>query len=114
MGLRVITHDHHHRGPTGATSKAVNRPIMERESRPGGCTDIDWQEYISVDPNICHGRACITGTRVMVTVILDSLAEGLGPEEITAHYPSVSREAVQAALLYAAELARERIVPLGA
>ena len=75
---------------------------------------MDWQEHISVDPNVCHGRACITGTRVMVTVVLDSLAEGLGTEEIMAHYPSVSREAVQAALLYAAELAKERIAPLGA
>ena len=75
---------------------------------------MDWQEYISVDPNICHGRACITGTRVMVTVILDSLAEGLGTEEIMEHYPSVSREGVQAALLYAAELAKERVMPLGA
>ena len=73
---------------------------------------MDWHEYISVDPNVCHGRACIAGTRVMVTVVLDSLAEGLGPEEIAAHYPSVSREAVQAALLYAAELAKERVVPL--
>ena len=73
---------------------------------------MDWHEYISVDPNVCHGRACITGTRVMVTVILDGLAEGLGPEEIVAHYPSVSREAVQATLLYAAELAKERVVPL--
>ena len=66
---------------------------------------IQWQDYISTDPAVCHGRACITGTRVMVTVILDSLAESLGAEEIVAHYPSVSREAVQATLLYAAELA---------
>ncbi len=73
---------------------------------------MDWREYISTDPNVCHGKACITGTRVMVTVILDSMAEGLGPEEIVAHYPSVSREAVQATLLYAAELAKERILPL--
>ena len=60
-----------------------------------------------------HGKACITGTRVMATVILDSLAEGLGVEEIIEQYPSVSREAVQATLLYAAELAKERLVPLG-
>ena len=73
---------------------------------------MDWREYISTDPNVCHGKACITGTRVMVTVILDSMAEGLGPEEIVAHYPPVSREAVQATLLYAAELAKERILPL--
>ena len=73
---------------------------------------MDWRDYISSDPNVCHGKACITGTRVMVAVILDSMAEGLGPEEIVAHYPSVSREAVQATLLYAAELAKERVVPL--
>ena len=41
-----------------------------------------WQDYISSSPEICHGKACITGTRVMVTIILDSLAEGLGVEEI--------------------------------
>ncbi len=73
---------------------------------------MNWREYISVDPNVCHGKACIAGTRVMVTVILDSLAEGLGVEEIIEHYPSVSREAVQATLLYAAELAKERVVPM--
>ena len=75
---------------------------------------MDWRDYISSDPAICHGRACITGTRVMVTIILDSLASGLSAEEIVTHYPSVSGEAVQASLLYAAELAKERILPLGA
>ena len=74
---------------------------------------MDWRDYISSDPMICHGKACITGTRVMVTVILDSLADGLNAEEIVAHYPSVSEEAVQASLLYASELAKERILPLG-
>ena len=71
-----------------------------------------WQDYISSDPEVCHGRACITGTRVMATVILDSLAEGMGAEEIVEHYPAVSREAVHATLLYAAELAKERVAPL--
>ena len=71
-----------------------------------------WQDYISSNPDVCHGKACITGTRVMATVILDSLAEGLRVEEIIEHYPSVSREAVQATLLYAAELAKERVVPM--
>ena len=55
----------------------------------------------------------IKGTRVMVTVILDNLAAGLNAEEIVDSYPTVSRGAVQAALLYAAELAKEQIVPLG-
>ena len=75
---------------------------------------MNWQEYISVDPNICHGQACITGTRVMVTVVLDNLAAGMTAEEIAESYPSVSTAAVKATLHYAAELARERIAPLGA
>ena len=71
-----------------------------------------WQDYISSKPDVCHGKTCITGTRVMATVILDSLAEGLRVEEVVENYPSVSREAVQATLLYAAELAKERVMPL--
>ena len=75
---------------------------------------MNWREYISVDPNVCHGQACIAGTRVMVTVILDNLAVGLTAEEIVESYPSVSVKAVKAALHYAAELARERVAPLSA
>ena len=75
---------------------------------------MDWREYITVDPNVCHGRACIAGTRVMVSVVLDNLAAGLTAAEIAESYPSVSPNAVRAALHYATELARERTVPLGA
>ena len=75
---------------------------------------MNWHEYISVDPNICHGQACISGTRVMVSVVLDNLAAGLTVEEIVESYPSVSTDAVEAALHYAAELTKERVVPLGA
>ena len=75
---------------------------------------MNWHEYISVDPNVCHGQACIAGTRVMVTVILDNLAAGLTVDEIVESYPSVSTDAIQATLHYAAELARERMAPLGA
>ena len=74
---------------------------------------MNWSEYISVDPNVCHGQACIAGTRVMVTVVLDNLAAGLSAEEIAETYPSVSVDAVKAALQYAAELAKERVAPLG-
>ena len=63
---------------------------------------MNWNEYISVDPDVCHDQACITGTRVMVTVILDNLAAGLTVEEITESYPSVSTDAVKAAQHYAA------------
>ena len=72
---------------------------------------MNWSERISVDPNICHGKACIRGTRVMVSVVLDNLAAGLGTAEIVRSYPSLQPDDVAAAMAYAAELARERIVP---
>ena len=75
---------------------------------------MNWQDYIIVDPAICHGKACIKGTRVMVSVVLDNLAAGLTVEEILQSYPSLSREAIQAALGYAAELTRERVVVMPA
>ena len=71
-----------------------------------------WQDYITVDPTVCHGRACIKGTRIMVSVVLDNLAAGLAPDEILRSYPSLSREAVLATIAYAAELGRERIVAM--
>ena len=77
---------------------------------------MNWTEHITVEPNICHGKACIRGTRVMVTVVLDNLAAGLSPAEIVRSYPSLQTDDVAAAMAYAAELARERVVatPLGA
>jgi len=71
-----------------------------------------WQDYIVIDPTICHGQACVKGTRITVSVILDNLAAGLSLDEILSSYPSLSREGVQAAISYAAELARERVVAL--
>jgi uncharacterized protein (DUF433 family) len=58
---------------------------------------IRWQDYVAVDPTICHGKACIKGTRIMVSVILDNLAAGLSVDEISQSYPSLNREAIQAA-----------------
>ena len=73
-----------------------------------------WQDYIVVDPMICHGRATIKGTRVMVSVVLDNFAAGLSIDEILRSYPSLTREAIQAAIAYAAELTREQVVLLPA
>lgn len=87
---------------------------MGKWPHPGNDTKMDWHEHISVDPAVCHGQACIAGTRVMVTVILDNLAAGLTVAEIVESYPSVTPQAVKAALHYAAELAKERVVPFGA
>jgi uncharacterized protein (DUF433 family) len=74
---------------------------------------MDWRDRITVDPLICHGKACIRGTRVMVSVVLDNLADGETVETIAREY-RIAVEDVQATLQYAAELARERIVPLSA
>jgi uncharacterized protein (DUF433 family) len=71
-----------------------------------------WQDYITVDPSICHGKACIKGTRVFVSVVLDNLATGLSPEDILKSYPSLTKDDIQASIAYAAELARERVVGL--
>jgi uncharacterized protein (DUF433 family) len=73
-----------------------------------------WQDYITVEPTVCHGQACIKGTRIMVSVVLDNLAAGLTADEIIHSYPSLTHEDIRAAMAYAAELARERIVAVPA
>lgn len=69
-------------------------------------------ERISTDPNICHGKACIRGTRVLVSVILDNLAARTTISELLRNYPTLKPEDIDAALAYAALLAREDHVPL--
>lgn len=62
---------------------------------------------------MCHGKPCIKGTRIMVSVILDNLAEGLTPEDIITDYPPLSLEDVRATVAYAANLAtEEELLPL--
>lgn len=68
---------------------------------------LEWQGRISINPLVCHGKACIRGTRVMVSVILDNLAAGVPNAELLRSYPSLQESDIQAALAYAAELARE-------
>jgi uncharacterized protein (DUF433 family) len=75
---------------------------------------MDWRDHITVDPDVCHGKACIKGTRIMVSIVLDNLAAGLEPDEIVRAYPSLTLDAVRAAITYAAELARERVVAIPA
>ncbi|MCJ7622809.1 MAG: DUF433 domain-containing protein [Anaerolineaceae bacterium] len=73
---------------------------------------MNWQEHITVDPTVCHGKACIKGTRIMVSVVLDNLAIGQSVDEIIASYPSLTREAVQGAIAYAVELVRELVLSI--
>lgn len=72
----------------------------------------NWRDRIAVDPKICHGSACIRGTRIMVSVILDNIAAGIPRSEIIQSYPGLRESDIDAALAYAAELAREGTIPL--
>jgi uncharacterized protein (DUF433 family) len=70
-------------------------------------------ERIAIDPNICHGQACIKGTRIPVHQIIGMLANGDRIEELLKEYPSLTRDDILACLDYAASLAEERITPIG-
>lgn len=72
---------------------------------------MDWKPYITSDPLVLHGTACLRGTRIPVSIVLDNLAAGETPDRILDQYPSLKPEHVSAAIAYAADLARERILP---
>ena len=65
-----------------------------------------WQDHITVDPAVCHGKACMHGTRIPVAVVLANLAAGLTGDEILRSYPGLTPEAIKAALAYAARRPR--------
>ena len=67
---------------------------------------------ITIDPKVCHGQACIKGTRLPVHQILRILANGDTIEDLLQEYPSVTREDILACLDYAASLAEEQVTPL--
>jgi uncharacterized protein (DUF433 family) len=72
-----------------------------------------WMERIAVDPAVHHGEPCIKDTRIPVSVIVGSIADGDRPEELLRAYPSLTEEDVRAALHYAAEAVRAApLVPL--
>ena len=73
--------------------------------------EFDWRERISVDPLVCHGKPCVRGTRVMVTVVLDNVAAGETFAAIADAY-HLSVDDVRACLIYAAALAKGRFMPL--
>jgi uncharacterized protein (DUF433 family) len=74
---------------------------------------IEWRDHLTSDPRVCGGQLCAKGTRVLVTSILDSLAEGATRSEILRSYPTLRFDHIDAAVAYAAELAREEsLLPL--
>jgi uncharacterized protein (DUF433 family) len=70
---------------------------------------IDWHKFISVDPEIHHAEPCIIGTRVPVSMIVGSIADGMTFDEIIDVYPQLKKESVQAALAYAADIVRQEV-----
>lgn len=75
---------------------------------------MDWKPLITADPRIMHGAVCFRGTRIPVSVVLDNLAAGATVAAILDEYPSLKADHIPAAISYAADLARERIVPVPA
>lgn len=66
---------------------------------------------ISINPQVCGGKPCVSGTRIWVSLILDFLAEGISEAELLAEYPQLVHEDVLAAIAFGAEAARVRFVP---
>ncbi|WP_165225179.1 DUF433 domain-containing protein [Aquisphaera insulae] len=75
-------------------------------------TRADLLKRISIDPRVCFGRPCIRGTRIWVSLIVENLAEGVSPEELQEAYPHLEPDDIRAAMAYAAEMTRERIIPI--
>jgi uncharacterized protein (DUF433 family) len=67
-------------------------------------------ERLSIDPAVCHGKPCIRGHRIWVTLILDFLASGTSVEELLDMYPDLQREDILACIAYGAEMSRQRFV----
>ena len=69
---------------------------------------MNWRQHIVVDPAVCHGQACVKGTRIPVAVVLANLADGMSHEELLSEYPALTSDGILAAIAFAAELAQER------
>lgn len=73
-----------------------------------------WQDHIVSTPDTLHGAPRFRGTRLPVSLVLENLAAGVTSDQLHAEYPTLPKEAIPAALAYAADLARDRIVPVSA
>lgn len=70
----------------------------------------NWQNLISINPDILFGKPTITGTRICVSDILSWLAQGMSMEEIILDFPELKKEEILAALAFAAN--RENITKI--
>ena len=74
--------------------------------------EVQWQDYVGVDPEICHGQPCVRGTRIPVSVVLDNLAGGVSVERLMTEYPSLDERSIRGVLAYASALTRDELLPL--
>ena len=93
-------------------SRVGSTPMHSRHSHFSGGGVYDLLKRITVDPLICHGKACIAGTRVPVHLLLEMMANGDSFADILASYPFLTDEDLRAALAYAAQLASQEITVL--
>ncbi len=73
---------------------------------------MNWKDRIIINPEICHGKPCIKGTRIWVSLVLDFLASGDSVEAILQEYPQLTRDDILACIAYGAEVARGRFMPI--
>ncbi len=73
-------------------------------------------KWITVDPNVCHGKPVFKGTRILVADVLEMIASGISIDEILEEYPQLNREMILEAIALAAELLRRkrRVIPIPA
>ena len=67
---------------------------------------------ISINPNVCSGRPCISGHRIWVSLVLDLLADGWSIDKVVGNYPGIEKDDVLACIAYGAEMTRERFVDI--
>jgi uncharacterized protein (DUF433 family) len=70
-------------------------------------------QRISIDPEICHGKPCIRGHRIWVSLVMDLLADGMTIDEVLEQYPQLHMDDIRACIAYAVEMTRERVVVTG-
>jgi uncharacterized protein (DUF433 family) len=98
----------------------LSRFVAKHGRATGRHPEVNWDredadvqfDRISINPSICHGQACVKGTRMPVHQIVRMLANGDTVEDLVAEYPFLSHEDVMASLDYAAGLAEEQVTPI--
>lgn len=71
---------------------------------------MNWHDYISSDPKVMFGKPVVKGTRVPVDLVLEKLGNNQTTDQLLESYPRLSREAILACLLFAADSVKNEIV----